>query len=78
MTYHPDPEINAEIEQMALDAERFDLAAGYPPRYWVCPDCGAGHRRGHFMAIGAHRCLFCGYIGTGGTMHTHDAEGRLV
>lgn len=75
--YHPDPEINAEIVQAALEAERADLAAGYPPKFWRC-ECGAGHRRGHFQTIGVHRCMRCGYVGASGTMHTHDADGRLV
>jgi rubredoxin len=76
--YHPDPEINAEIIAESLESERIDLAAGYLPRFWRCPDCGAGHGRGHFQVIGVHRCLGCGYVGEGGTMHTEDADGRLV
>lgn len=76
--YHPDPEINAEIIEQARINEIADLAAGYPPKFWRCPECGSGHKRGHFMVIGVHRCLRCGYVGDGGTMHTHDAEGRLV
>jgi rubredoxin len=71
--YHADPAIDAEVRADALDVERFDLAAGYPARWWVCPDCGDAHRRGHYNgAIGAHRCLRCGYVGDGGTMHTND------
>jgi rubredoxin len=66
--YHPDPEINAGVAADALDAERADLAAGYPPRRWVCPKCAAEHGRGHFLNIGQHRCLRCGYVGTGGVM----------
>jgi hypothetical protein len=65
--YHPDPEINAEVAAEALESERVDLAVGYPPRRWLC-ECGAEHSRGHFMSIGVHRCLGCGYIGTGGVM----------
>jgi hypothetical protein len=65
--YHPDPEINAEVAQQTLDAEKFDLAAGYPPRRWTCP-CGASHSRGHFGFIGNHRCLRCGYAGDDGVM----------
>jgi hypothetical protein len=65
--YHPDPEINAEVAAEALEAERADLAAGYPPRRWQC-DCGASHGRGHFMVLGNHRCLACGYAGRGGVM----------
>ena len=45
---------------------------------WRCPDCGNGHKRGHFQTIGVHRCMGCGYVDDGGTMHTHDAEGRLA
>ncbi len=72
-TYHPDPAINAEVAAAALAAERADLAAGYMPRRWLC-DCGAEHRRGHFLTIGVHRCLGCGYVGTGGVMRLQDGE----
>lgn len=65
--YHPDPEINAEVAADALDAERADLEAGYPPRRWVCI-CGTEHSRGHFLTVGVHRCLACGYVGTEGVM----------
>ena len=67
IVYHPDPRINAEVAADALDAERADLTAGYPPRPWCCP-CGAAHARGHFGAIGIHRCLACGYVGPGGVL----------
>lgn len=67
IAYHPDPEINAGIAQEALEAEAFDLGVGYPPRRWQC-ECGASHGRGHFMSLGVHRCLGCGYVGTGGVM----------
>jgi hypothetical protein len=67
MTYHPDSEIDAGVRADALDAERADLAAGYPPRRWQC-DCGAEHGRGHFQAVGVHRCLACGCVGTAGVM----------
>ena len=67
-TYHPDPEINAEIAQEALEAELVDLRAGYPPRHWTCPQCERSHGRGHFLTIGVHRCLNCGYVGDGGVM----------
>jgi hypothetical protein len=70
-TYHPDPAINAEVAQEALESERADLATGYPPRRWQC-DCGAEHGRGHFMTIGVHRCFACGYVGTGGVMLLED------
>lgn len=70
--YHPDQQINDEIAQSLADAERFDLAAGYPPRWWTCPDCSASHQRGHFMAIGTHRCLRCGYVGGEGVMHINQ------
>jgi rubredoxin len=66
--HHPDPEINAGVAAEVLEAERADLAAGYPPRTWICPDCGASHSRGHFMNVGQHRCLRCGYVGSGGVM----------
>lgn len=69
--YHPDPDIDAEIRRDALAGERFDLAAGYPARWWVCPSCRASHRRGWFLVEGQHRCLRCGYVGDGGTMHTN-------
>lgn len=71
MSYHPDPAIDAEVRADALVNERIDLDAGYPPRWWVCPDCGASHRRGWFMSEGTHRCLRCGYVGVFGTMHTN-------
>jgi hypothetical protein len=67
VAYHPDPEISAEIAREALEAERADLAAGYPPRRWQC-ECGASHGRGHFQVIGVHRCLACGYVGQAGAM----------
>ena len=73
--YHPDPEINAEVAADAIEAERTDLAAGYPPRRWRCV-CGTEHSRGHFGAIGVHRCLACGYVGTEGVMFVD--EGRLL
>ena len=73
-TYHPDPTINAEVAQQTLEAERADLAMGYPPREWKCPDCGASHKRGHFMTIGVHRCLSCGYVGTEGVMMLEDGQ----
>jgi hypothetical protein len=71
MTYHPDPAIDAEVRADGLLAERADLAAGYGPRWWRCP-CGASHRRGWFMSEGVHRCLRCGYVGEGGTIHTNQ------
>lgn len=67
-TYHPDPAINALVTEEANDAERANLAAGFPPSWWLCPDCGAKHNRGHFGNIGNHRCLNCGYVGGGGVM----------
>lgn len=74
--YHPDPEINAEIVNQALTAERVDIAAGYAPRWWTCPDCASSHQRGHLYAVGVHRCLGCGYVGTGGVMKTNPPEDR--
>lgn len=71
MSYHPVADIDHEIRQDAEAAEAFDLAAGYPARWWVCPNCGATHNRGWFMVQGVHRCLRCGYSGDGGTMHTN-------
>lgn len=67
--YHPDPEINAGISQQALEAERYDLSIGYPSRWWVCPGCNKSHNRWHFEAVGIYRCLTCGYVVAGGTMH---------
>jgi hypothetical protein len=67
VVYHPDPEINAGIQAEMLENERTDLAIGYPPRLWTCP-CGATHSRGHFLDIGIHRCLSCGYVGPDGVM----------
>lgn len=68
--YHPDPEINLAIEEESMESERIDLEAGYAPRRWRCPDCKAEHSRGHFMSIGVHRCLRCGYCGPKGLMFT--------
>lgn len=72
--YHPDPEINALVEQEAAESERADIAAGFPPRWWLCPECGATHNRGHFGVIGSHRCLRCGYVGGGGVMADSKQE----
>jgi hypothetical protein len=68
VSYHPDPEINSSVAAEALESERIDLSIGYPPRVWTCPGCATRHARGHFQAIGQHRCLHCGYVGTGGVM----------
>lgn len=70
-TVHPDPQIAVEIEADAREAEAADIAAGCPPRRWTC-DCGASHARGHFMSIGVHRCLRCGYVGDGGSIACYD------
>jgi hypothetical protein len=67
-TYHPDPEINAEVTQEAREAEITDVKGGYPPARWFCPKCGASHARGHFQALGTHRCLSCGYVGEDGVL----------
>lgn len=64
---HPDPVIDVEVRADAMAAEVADVKAGFPPRRWAC-DCGASHDRGHFAALGVHRCLACGYVGTGGTL----------
>lgn len=73
-SYHPDPEIDAQIRAEVVESEKLDLAAGYPPRKWFC-DCGASHSRGHFMLnIGVHRCLRCGYVGEGGRMSLEPGE----
>lgn len=39
-------------------------------RYHPDPEIDEG--RGHFLTIGAHRCLGCGYVGTGGVMSGDD------
>jgi hypothetical protein len=67
IAYHSDPIINEEIIIESIASEALDLTIGYPPRRWTCP-CGASHSRGHFNAIGTHRCLRCGYVGSGGVM----------
>jgi rubredoxin len=72
--YHPDPDINAAIIAEAAGSERLDLLAGFPPRQWLCPSCGTVHGRGHTGTIGVHRCLACGYTGTGGIMFRHESE----
>jgi hypothetical protein len=74
-TYHPDPAINAELILTSIECEAADLAAGYPPRRWRCP-CGHEHSRGHFLTIGQHRCLRCGYVGSEGVMFVD--EGRAI
>lgn len=74
IAYHPDPTINAGVAADVLAAEVADLAAGLPPRAWACPSCGRSHKRGHFQAIGQHRCLRCGYAGTGGVMFDETEE----
>jgi hypothetical protein len=74
--YHPDPKINAQVAADTLMAEITDLNAGYPPRKWICL-CGASHERGHFMTIGVHRCLKCGYMGEGGIMVDRLQPGRV-
>lgn len=71
--YHPDPSINAGITADAIQAEAADLQAGYAPRRWTCP-CGKSHSRGHLQAIGQHRCLSCGYVGSGGVMWDPKTE----
>lgn len=66
-SYHPDRAIDREIHADVQAAEIADMAAGaHAPRRWIC-DCGRSHWRGHFMTWGRHRCLGCGYVGTGGT-----------
>jgi hypothetical protein len=59
--------IEQEIEEDVREAEIADVLAGYAPRPWTC-DCGTTHSRGHFLTIGQHRCLRCGYVGTGGIL----------
>ncbi len=76
IVYHPDPVINEGVAADVLAAEVADLEAGYVPRRWTCP-CGASHSRGHFISIGQHRCLFCGYVGTGGVMWDPQSEGGI-
>lgn len=71
--YHPDPDVNAGVAADVLLAEEADLAAGYPPRSWTC-DCGESHARGHFLSIGQHRCLACGYVGSGSVMWDPESE----
>ena len=66
--YLPDPEINELIAQEVLNAEIFDMKAGFPPREWMCGCCGTKHKRGHFGTYGSHRCLRCGYVGGEGVM----------
>jgi len=73
ISYHPDPGINTEVTADAIEAERLDLAAGYPPRRWTCT-CGASHSRGHFPYVGSHRCMKCGYVGAAGVMWDRDDE----
>jgi len=74
IVYHPDPMINEAIRIETLDNEVNDLSNGYPPRHWCCPQCRRSHGRGHFLALGQHRCLWCGYVGTGGVMWDPNCE----
>ena len=76
LNYHPDPEINASLHAEAMENERIDLEAGLPPRRWRC-DCGAEHGRGHFLYIGQHRCLNCGYVGEGGYLVPPPGEADM-
>jgi hypothetical protein len=78
VNYHPDPDVDAEVAAEVLEAEKVDLAAGLSPRWWACPQCGNCHKRGHFGAIGNHRCLKCGYTGSGGIMGTDDEPEPLL
>lgn len=74
IAYHPDPIVSADVARDVLAAEVADLAAGLPPRRWTCPECGRSHGRGHFLCIGQHRCLHCGYVGEGGVMWDETEE----
>lgn len=77
LRYHPDPDIDAGIHEEAQESERRDLDAGYPPRRWRC-GCGAEHGRGHYLTIDTHRCLACGYVGTGGALIGPGEDPRVV
>lgn len=72
--YHPDNEINAEVLQETTESELADLAAGYNPRWWECPQCSASHQRGYFGSAPNHRCLNCGYVGNRGVMTINRSE----
>jgi hypothetical protein len=55
------------MEQLPADLDYQVYCLGHRARRWRCP-CGTMHSRGHFVAAGVHRCLACGYTGTGGVM----------
>lgn len=74
IAYHPDSEINKGVAAEVLASEVIDLKVGYPPRRWTCPQCALSHSRGHFLSIGSHRCLGCGYVGGGGVMWDPKSE----
>ena len=74
LVYHPDPEINEEVIADMLEAEAYDMSVGDGPWWWQCPKCRASHNRGHHEAVGVHRCLGCGYTGTGGIMSADRSE----
>jgi hypothetical protein len=76
--YHPDPEINAQVTEEANANERFDVAARLPPRWWICPECGASHTRGFIDGHSSHRCLRCGYGGGGGTFSDLSPKERAM
>ena len=57
-TYHPDPEIDAEVRADAAAGARADLAAGLPCH--CCPQCGRTHDRGYVDGHSVYRCLHCG------------------
>lgn len=65
--YHPDPEINEGVRRDRVAAEVFDVSIGYPVSMWTCP-CGKSHSRGWLYTPGVYRCLWCGYVGTGGVI----------
>lgn len=65
--YHPDPGINEGVAADAREGEAASLAAGLAPSPWECT-CGAAHGRGPIEGGDLHRCLNCGYVGTGGRL----------
>lgn len=58
MSYHPDPQIDAEIRVDAAIGAQADIAAGLVPT--ACVLCGHAHQRGAFH--GYYRCLYCGEV----------------
>jgi len=74
IVYHPDPDINESVRVQTIEGDREGMQAGHPPLRWCCPECARSHSRGYFLAVGQHRCLWCGYQGAGGVLWDPKTE----